>query len=360
MTARVSRWCHWTASRALLAGALLLALAETTAAQLAPPAGSGSTTEPALDAGDRARIVEALRVSRLVGDSLWPGWSEPPFAILLVTAEAELLIGHPRPSRDFADVGTDAIGRIFRRKRVFPPDLLASFPAVGGVPTVVVGTSEATGKGATAWVLSLLHERFHQLQMSRPDYFEKVAALGLAHGDTTGQWMVEYPFPYDDPEVRGSFVDLASHLLRALELAGTTDFGERLEAYHAARARFREGLSEDDWKYAQFQMWQEGVARYTELELAELAAQTTPPAPAFRALPGYEPYAAAAERLRREVLEGLQTATLSDDRRVAFYPLGAATALLLDAVRPSWRERYLDGPLALDPHFQSASPFESD
>jgi hypothetical protein len=330
---------------------LTFALVAELIAQVGPPPSATALTDPSIPSGERAQIAESMRVSRLVGDSLWPGWNEIPLALLLVTSADEFLIGHPRPSDDFAQLGDNAqLGvAVFHRTAVFPPHFLASFPAVGGVPTIVVGTAEATGKGTTAWVLSVLHERFHQLQMSQPDYFDGVAALDLAHGDTTGQWMLDYPFPYEDPNVRGRYVDLASHLLRSLELAGTPDFANRLEAYHSARERFRETLSEEDYRYFQFQLWQEGVARYTELRLAELAAlQGEPPDPP----PGQEPYAEAAARLRREILEGLQMSTLSNDRRVAFYPLGAATALLLDLVAPQWHSRYFEDPFALDPYFE--------
>ena len=321
-------------------------------AQVGPSPGATTLTAPSLAPGDRARIAESIRVSRLVGDSLWPRWNEIPFALLLVTPKGEFLIGHPRPSQDFAPLGADPgiSARVFHRDAVFPPDLLASFPAVGGIPTIVVGTPEATGKEETAWVLSVLHERFHQLQMSEPDYFEGIAELDLARGDTTGQWMLDYPFPYDDAEVRGRFIDLQSRLLRALELAGTVDFAQRLEAYHEARGRFREALSDEDYRYFQFQLWQEGVARYTELRIAELAAARQGE-PSSVASTG-EPYPEAAARLRRGILEGLQTSTLSNDRRVAFYSLGAATSLLLDLVAPKWRARYFEDPFALDPYFE--------
>ena len=322
-------------------------------AQVPPPAGSAALAAPALAEADRAAIVEAARLAAVVGDSLWAGWREVPLAILLVTPEREFLVGHPRPSADFLPLRRDrALGAtLHHRARVFPPNLLATFPAVGGIPTIVVGRPAETGKGATAWALTILHERFHQLQMSRPGYFEGVGGLGLARGDTTGSWMLDYPFPYDDAIVRGRYVDLASHLLRALEHAGTPDFDRRVERYEEARDRFRESLSADDYRYFQFQLWQEGVARYTELAVAERAATAGEPAAAFRALPGYESYADAAARLRREIHQGLQTSMLSTDRRVAFYPLGAATALLLDLVAPGWRDRYFAEPFALDPYF---------
>ena len=350
---------HLTRCGATLAIAVAIVVglfaARAAGAQVPPPPVTAPPA-PALATADRVALTEAMRLVELVGDSLWPGWSEVPFAVLLVTPEAEFLIGHPRPTLDFAPAGdAPVLGPIRRRARVFPPNLLATFPAVGGIPTIVVGRPEATGRGPTAWALTILHERFHQLQMSRPDYYDGVNALGLARGDTTGQWMLEYAFPYEDPAVRGRFVELASRLLRSLETAGSDQFAARVRGYDAARGRFRAALAPDDDRYAQFQLWQEGVARYTEIRVAELAAAAAAagaePPDAFRRLPGHEPYADAAARLRGEVLDGLQNATLSTQRRVAFYPLGAATALLLDLVAPEWRDRYFTEPFALDPYF---------
>lgn len=334
--------------------ALVLSLwAQPALAQLAPPPGH-APARPGLTQADRTALAEAMRISNLIGDSLWPGWSDVPFAVLLVTTDREYLIGHPRPSGDFRPLGRDATlgAQVRYRGRTYPPNFLATFPAVGGIPTIVVGRPETTGKGPTEWVLTILHERLHQLQMSRPDYYDGVNALGLAGGDTTGMWMLEYPFPYEDPEVRGRFVDASSRLLRSLETAGSDQFAERVEGYFAARARLREALKPEDFRYLQFQLWQEGVARYTEIRVAELAAEAEEPPAAFRALAGYRPYADVAASLRNEVMMALQSSMLADQRRVSFYPLGAATALLLDLVSPDWRNRYLSEPFALDPYHE--------
>jgi hypothetical protein len=336
--------------RTALAIALCTLGAGSVRAQVSP---SPATAHPSLATADRIALTEAKRLALLAGDSLWPGWSGAPLAVLLVTPEAEFLIEHSRPSLDFEAAGAEAaLGPIRRRAPVFPPNLLATFPAVSGVPTIVVGRPEATEKSPTAWALTIMHERFHQLQMSRPDYFEGVDALGLARGDTTGQWMLDYAFPYEDLTVRGRFVELTSRLLRSLETAGSDQFAARVEAYHAAREGFREALSPEDYRYAQFQLWQEGVSRYTELKVAELAAQGGEPPAAFRSLAGYEPYPDVAARLRSEILTGLQTTMLADQRRIAFYALGAGTALLLDLTNPGWRDRYFTEPFALDPYFE--------
>ena len=83
------------------------------------------------------------------------------------------------------------------RERVFPPNLRACFPAVGDVSTIVIGQPAATEQSSTFWVLTVLHEHFHQLQNAQPDYYSSVDSLNLARGDSTGGWMLNFPFPYD-------------------------------------------------------------------------------------------------------------------------------------------------------------------
>src|SRR5262245_10000077 len=178
-------------------------------------------------------------------------------AVLLVTDSTEYLIGHPRPTSEFALLGRDSVlGRdVFVRARRFPPTLLATFPAVGGTATIVVGSAERTDKSSAEWVLTLLHEHFHQWQSSLPDYYAKANGLGLARGDTTGQWMLNYPFPYDSAPVQQAVKALATSLARA----------EPIETVTRQREALRRILSQDDDRYLEFQLWQEGVPRYVEI-----------------------------------------------------------------------------------------------
>jgi hypothetical protein len=89
--------------------------------------------------------------------------------------------------------------------------------AVGGVATIVVGQPAHTGQTSTRWVLTVLHEHFHQLQFSQPGYYPGVTALGLARGDTTGMWMLNHGFPYDSVAVQARF----AAFLRSLEMTLT-------------------------------------------------------------------------------------------------------------------------------------------
>ena len=295
----------------------------------------------ALTPDDRVRLAEAFRLMDHVGIAVAPGERDAPQAVLLVAGEWEFLLRHPEPTPEFTSLGTDSLlgAMVWVRPRTFPPGLLATFPAVSGVPTIVVGTAGATGKSATTWVLTLLHEHLHQWQYSRPGYYPALAALNLSRGDSTGMWVLEYPFPYDSAPIGRAVQALAGTLAAALGEPSA----RRAAWLPPVRARCDSLLAllgADDRRYLEFQLWQEGVARWSEYAAARAASRAGEPSAAFRTLPDYVPYLAQVTRgeeaLRRELL-GLD---LARDRRTVVYPLGAAMALLLDASGPAWRERY--------------------
>jgi hypothetical protein len=301
-------------------------------ATLAIPELGASQSAARLSEPDRVRLAEAFRLAERVRAEVWPGWERTPMAVLLVTDSTEYLVGHPRPTSEFAPLTRDSVvGReVLARPRRFPPSLLATFPAVGGIATIVVGTAERTGRSSAEWVLTLLHEHFHQWQSTLPDYYARANALGLARGDTTGQWMLHYPFPYDSVPVQRAVRALAS------ALAG----GESMETVRRQRQALRRILSPDDDRYLEFQLWQEGVPRYVEIAAAEAAARAGEASEAFRRLPDYVDYGELATRLRGDLDRQLAELSLPRERRVAFYSLGAGIALLLERSDGSWKKRY--------------------
>jgi hypothetical protein len=108
-------------------------------------------------------------------------------------------------------------------------------------------------------------------------------------------------------------------------------------------------LAPADLRYLDFQLWQEGVARYIEYASARVAARSYTPSPAFAALPDFVPYGDAARALRAQLVRELRLVDLGFNKRVTFYPIGAARALLLDRTTPGWKARYFASPLTLDP-----------
>jgi hypothetical protein len=285
---------------------------------------------------DRVRLAEAFRLTEALGPVVWPGWERTPMPVLFVAHSAEYLIGHPDPTPDFSSLGRDSLLRreVYVRPRRFPPTLLATFPAVAGRSTIVVGSPARTGKSPAEWVVTLLHEHLHQWQSSLPGYYARAAALGLSGGDTTGQWMLDYPFPYDSSPVRRAASGLAASLGRALRTP-RNDRADALRKLAADRDRLRGILSPADYRYLEFQLWQEGVPRFVEMAAAEAAGQD------------HGEYRELAARMRRELQRELETMDTGRDRRVSFYALGAGIASLLEETRPGWREVYERRPFVL-------------
>jgi hypothetical protein len=293
-------------------------------------------TSRTLPEQDRVRLAEAFRLAEALGPIVWPGWERTPMPVLFVADSAEYLIGHPDPTADFSPLGRDSLLRreLYVRPRRFPPTLLATFPAVAGRSTIVVGSATRTGKSSAEWVVTLLHEHLHQWQSSLPGYYARTAALGLSEGDTTGQWMLDYPFPYDSVPVRRAVSGLAASLGHALRTP-RDDRAEALRKLAADRDRLRDILSPADYRYLEFQLWQEGVPRFVEMAAAEAAGQD------------HGEYRELGARMRRELQRTLETMDTGRDRRISFYALGAGMASLLQETRPDWRKVYEGRPFVL-------------
>lgn len=332
--------------RTLVVIAILLLSSRVAAAQ----------KEPAIPYADRVRLAEAFRIGDTLGDRVWAGWDAAPFAVLLVTSEYEFLVRHPHPSDDFHLTGYDSLlqSNVYVRKRTYATNLLATFPAVGGISTIVIGQAENTmKKTSTPWVVTVLHEHFHQLQSSQPDYYAAVDSLKLAHGDKTGMWMLNFDFPYASSDVDRQLALMGRLLAKALRADSTSDLAADVAAYLDARWRFQKMISPDDYRYFSFQVWQEGMARYTEYRVAELAARDCRPSGNFRALKDYEPFAKVAADIRSRVMHELADLRLADEKRVAFYSVGAGEGFLLDKVRPGWQTRYFADKFHVDAYFDA-------
>jgi hypothetical protein len=310
---------------------------------------------PTLPEADRIRIAEGFRLADALGNRVWPDWDRAPFAVILVTPDHEFLIRHPKPSDDFTLVGEDALlrGKVWYRKRKNPTSFLATFPAVGGVSTVVIGQAENTeAKHSTRWVITLLHEHFHQLQDSQPRFYADVDALGLARGDQSGMWMLNYPFPYTTPVIKEHFSVMSRALAEALRARQKPEFSDKLAAYVGSRKRFRSLLGADDYKYFAFQLWKEGIARYTEYHLAELAAAEYRPSKEFQGLKDYQTFKEVKEDILSRMEKELDSVQLDKAKRTVVYNFGAAEGLILDHARPGWRKRYFEEKFSLDQHFR--------
>jgi len=218
---------------------------------------------------------------------------------------------------------------------------------------MVVGQPANTeSKTSTPWIFTVMHEHFHQLQWAQPGYMDAVNGLDLSHGDNTGMWMLNYPFPYGKDEVARGFADLRDLLLRAVNEPDGPEFRVLANDYIGARKKFFALLSSDDHKYFAFQLWQEGMARYTEVKSTEAAADYQPTSQ-FARLTDYESFSEFAKRKRSLTLDELRRADLRSWKRGVVYSFGATEGFLLDRINPNWKEAYFKHMLSTDSFFVS-------
>lgn len=287
---------------------------------------AGDVPAPVTALGQTLAAVRTF--ARGPGDALWPGYGDAPFGFLIVASDREYLLCQPRQPAGFADAGTDAatgcaIG--FRPRTPLPDSLLAAMPLFGPPATIVMGTPETTGLARGAWIRSILHEHFHQLQFSQPGYYARVGALDLA-GNDPASWQINYPFPYASATAGAAYSKASRALGAALDARGTPQFEAAFDAYLAARAAFAASVPARDWRYFDFQLWQEGVARWTEVRLGLEYPQAD--------------VREAARDLAQRTLQQLRAPDLAALKRTAVYPLGAGEAMLMDACGSNWRHGY--------------------
>lgn len=101
-----------------------------------------------------------------------------------------------------------------------------------------------------------------------------------------------------------------------------------------------------------FQLWEEGIARYVQVESAEAAAHNQPTSE-FAALADYESFASHAGRFRSDTIRELSQADLVTWNRTVVYSFGACEGFLLDRVNPKWKDGYFKNLFTLDPYFEN-------
>jgi hypothetical protein len=274
-------------------------------------------------------LAQARGFAGSVDGLVWPGYGTAPFGFLLLEKEGETLLCQPGKPGGFTAAGTDAAtgcARWTRARSGLPDGMLAAMPLLGPPSTIVMGTPAATGRSRGYWLRTILHEHFHQWQTSLPDYYARVGALGLAHGDETGMWMLNFPFPYDREAAGAAYATASFALADALARRGSPGFPAAFDRYAAARRRFAKSVSAEEWRYLDFQLWQEGTARWTEIQLGKIYPDAR--------------VREAAQGLENATLDELRKPDLKRQGRELAYPFGSAEAMLMSACGTAWRDAY--------------------
>lgn len=276
-----------------------------------------------------SHLLDVRRFAVTDGDKVWHGYGTAPFEFLLIEATKETLLCRAAAPPGFVAEGRDeSTGclRFVRPRTALPGTLLAAMPLFGLPPTIVMGTPETTGRTEANWLHTILHEHFHQWQFSLPGYFARVDGLDLKDGDETGMWALNYAFPYDRKDIVATQAAASHKLADAVAARGNKDFYANFDAYLASRSAFERGAGEKNWRYIEFQLWQEGIARWTEIRLGKIYPE--------------EAVAKSAATLEERTLATLRAPDLTGQRREFVYAYGAAEAMLLEACGSRWRTHY--------------------
>lgn len=326
-----------------------------------PPAGSPDQARRRSDADDLSLmserdaicIAEAYYLWQSLGDKVWPGWTKIDMPMVYITQEREFAIGFQQPLAGFSPHDPLADGQsVQSRPRELAPTLAASYD-FQNVPAVVIGTPEALEWSASQWALKAVHEMFHVLSTHHGSQ-QRIAALDIGPREDAS-WQLDFPFPYGDADTMRLMHLQGYPVYLAITATDEADIlynaGTALEALAVLRRHLRD-LTGDDraWKYAMFQEGEEDVARYTEHRLAQLAAEEEAyrPLRAFAELDGFVPYSEVWNASYKSAPFVIKHAGRAVKTRTLFYYMGLGKALLLDRIKPDWRDSYLQGNAWLD------------
>jgi len=272
------------------------------------------------------------------GDSIWDNISKTPLRILLITDSLEYLFNHSKPSKDFKLFGYDSVlhANIYVRKRIFPTYLLAAFPAVNGVDCIVVGNPKNVNKKDEDWIITLLHEHFHIYQGANLQYKKNIKLLGKKLKKGCTNWMLDYNFPYNEVSVINLFNKYSNLIYETYRTLDKDDFQKKINQYLLVETEIQNCLTLDDYDYFMFQIWQEGIARYTEfryLKVLDLNKKY------FKDVYNLD-FTSKDEKLVNTYINSLLNNGLQKRKRHIFYSLGLLKGIINDKAYPEWKKEY--------------------
>jgi hypothetical protein len=120
------------------------------------------------------------------------------------------------------------------------------------------------------------------------------------------------------------------------------------------RADRRRGLADEQVRLEKVREWEEGLAKYAELDLALRAAtdEGYVPVEGLRQDPDFGGYAGREAFWQEQLKEAQNTTGVKGDTR--FYYSGNALGILLDRLAPGWKLRAVPGGEFLDELVQEA------
>jgi len=291
-------------------------------------------------------MEEANRLYGMCDLLHWPNVTEifPP-TTLFVADSSEYLMGHPAPPKSFYLIKPEQIFfmNIYGQDTTRPCEGSYTRP-VYGAATIVIPSVDCSGVSITKWIFDYVSGAFRLLQMHHNEFL-KLSKLNLPFPDPEGKWKRDFPFPYDDPEVIGSFRSLAHVVHR---IARNTDNDKKaalLPEYWPKREHLAGLLKERSGDYSaddflKYITWSEGLAHFSAYEImGGLTPGFTRMSSRITDRPDFIPYKKFHNRNLREDYLRFRHASVEPITMEDIVILGSMTSSIIASLLPShdWR-----------------------
>ena len=341
-----------------------------------------STTVDRLDDLEKARLSEVIHLRSAFGDAVWPGWAQADIPLIVYNEQYAFLVGYPNPPAGWLKVpaleprggpweevsGDDFDGLPYYRTLIESPEKtpeaftvlvgdrwVATFqtraysevafyrdfraelpPVLSSLVPVRLAWALLMGK-TDSYIAALEHESFHAYQGI-------LAADRLAAAERSAS--VEGSYPFDAMEE--PWKQEMDVLVRAARAGAGGEASELARQFLEMRAARRASLSADQVAYERLREWEEGLAKYAELEIGRQAALDE----GYRPVEGmsddadFKSYSGQDQFWSAQLNEAKRTQGRSGETR--FYYSGNALAVVLDRLSPGWKALALPGGEFLD------------
>ncbi len=338
---------------------------------------------------DKARVSEAFRLRRTLGDSIWPGWSNAAIPVIVYNEAYAFLSGSDNPDPGWRTVpqnlvrggpwepvpGESIDGRQYYRQRLVNEhaspqaftvrvgelwaasmttkdwttigmgnEIRDSFPPVVKMVVpyrLIARIFLGLAMNTDGYICGLEHESFHAYQ-------GMVAADRLSSAETAlSRFRKTYPWdslPFS--QAWKAELNALADALSATEEKRTADLAAR---FMAMRRERRKAFNLDSGlvNVERLREWEEGLGKYTELAIWKCAASDTVHGPIqpLGGDPDFNGYRGFAGKWAQELVT-LRLQSRAEEIR--FYYSGMAQAFLLDRLKPEWKMTFLQGDVFLE------------
>jgi hypothetical protein len=279
---------------------------------------------------DKAILTEVLRLQSDLGEVLWPGFGAADIPIVSYDDQYEYLVGEETAPSFWTKVEGDEFEQrpYYRRVSSRPQSFAIRVDSrwAGSMSSLAYLNRRGPLRMIREFYIPLvLHEMFHAFQATEaPEHFHQARAVYAA----------ESRYPAKEAAFITAWDREGALLAEALGVTDRAALTVKVREFLEARAgrRAQAGLTPDLVAFERELEWLEGLAKYVEDRVSDLAT-------ARRRDPRYAsyrlPYWRQADTFRLSKQLGRQ------DGDLRFYLSGMAQARLLDVLRPGWKRKIM-------------------